>query len=60
MKYQKGFIPIPIFIALAISALLGAYIGYQLGDGMFFSLGVGFGVVFIAYKIYNKYISDEK
>jgi hypothetical protein len=49
--YQRGFIPIPIIIALAISAALGGWLGYSLGDGTFFSLGFGFGAAVILYGL---------
>lgn len=59
MKYQKGFIPIPILIALAISAMLGIFIGYQLGDGLFFSMGVGIASVIVMYKLLTKFMNND-
>jgi len=47
LKPQNGIIQIPIIIALAVVAIIGALIGYQLGDGSLFSFGVGLGVVLI-------------
>jgi len=59
MQYQKGFVPIPILIALAISALLGILIGYQLGDGLFFSMGVGIASVIVVYKLLTKFMDND-
>lgn len=47
IKRQKGFIPLPIVLALAVSMLLGGFLGYQLGDGTFFSFGLGVGAVLV-------------
>ena len=56
--FQKGFIPIPIIIALIISAIIGGLLGYNLGDGTFFSLGFGFGAAVILYGLIYRYGSD--
>jgi len=54
-RYQKGFIPIPIIAALVVSALVGGFLGYQLGDGTFFSLGFGLGFALILYGLVYKF-----
>ena len=42
---QRGIIPIPVIVAIAVVSLAaGLFGGYQLGDGTFFSFGVGFGI----------------
>jgi len=60
MKYQKGIVPIPIVVALAIAAVIGGYIGFKLGDGTFFSFGVGFGIVLILMPILTPYLAKLK
>lgn len=57
MKKQKGFIPVAIVVALAISAIVGGVVGFQLGDGTFFSFGVGFGIVLVISFIFKSQIS---
>lgn len=47
MRKQAGVIPAIVIVALVLSALVGGLIGFQLGDGTFFSFGVGFGLVFV-------------
>jgi preprotein translocase subunit SecY len=41
---SKGLIPIPILVVLAISSIIAGGIGYWLGDGLSFKIGVGVGV----------------
>lgn len=53
--YIKGFIPIPVLVALMISAVVGGFLGYKLGDGTFFSLGFGFGLALVFSGIVYKY-----
>lgn len=48
LNSQRGLIPLIVIIAL-IAAMLGGYIGFQLGDGTFFSFGIGFGIVFLGW-----------
>lgn len=55
LKNQRGFIPIPILIALAVSALIGGILGFQLGDGTFFSMGFGLGAALILFGIIYRY-----
>ena len=47
MRKQAGVIPAIVLVALVLSAVVGGLLGYQLGDGTFFSFGVGFGLVFV-------------
>lgn len=54
-RSQAGLIPIPIIIALVVSAAIGGVLGYNLGDGTFFSLGFGFGTGLIIYAILFKF-----
>ena len=60
LKYQNGVIPIVVLVALLAASLLGGYIGFQLGDGTFFSAGVGIGIVLVIAKILSPYYSDLK
>lgn len=60
MKKQDGVIPVIVIVAIAISALLGGWVGFQLGDGTFFSFGVGFGVVFVIFLLLSPYIDTIK
>jgi hypothetical protein len=50
---QKGFIPFVVVVALVVSALVGGYAGFKLGDGTFFSFGVGLGVVLVLVTIFS-------
>ncbi len=45
-RRQQGAIPLIVVVALALSAVAGGFVGFQLGDGSLFSFGVGFGIVF--------------
>jgi len=54
-RYQRGFVPLPIIAALVVSALVGGFLGYQLGDGTFFSLGFGLGLALILYGLVHKF-----
>ena len=56
VRTQSGVIPIIVIIAIALSALLGGFIGFQLGDGTFFSFGVGFGLVFVTVLFLSPHI----
>jgi hypothetical protein len=38
---KSAFIPVPVIIALVVGLVFGGLVGYQLSDGIFFSLGVG-------------------
>jgi asparagine N-glycosylation enzyme membrane subunit Stt3 len=59
--YQSGAIPVIVLVALAVSALAGGYLGFQLGDGTFFSFGVGLGIVIIGFPIlYSHYETFKK
>lgn len=60
LKYQSGIIPIVVLVALLAASLLGGYIGFQLGDGTFFSAGIGIGIVLVIAKILSPYYSDLK
>ena len=54
---QQGFIPVIVIVGLIVSGLLGGYLGFQLGDGTFFSFGIGFGVVLVLAPLILKYIN---
>lgn len=60
MKKQAGVIPVILIVAVAISALIGGWVGFQLGDGTFFSFGVGFGVVFVIFLLLSPHIDSIK
>ncbi len=60
MKKQDGVIPVILIVAVAISALIGGWVGFQLGDGTFFSFGVGFGVIFVIFLLLSPYIDTIK
>jgi len=60
MKKQDGVIPVIVIVAVAISALIGGWVGFQLGDGTFFSFGVGFGVIFVIFLFLSPYIDTIK
>jgi len=60
MLKQKGAIPIIVLVALAVSAFLGGFIGFQFGDGSLFSFGVGFGIVLILLPILSPYLAKLK
>jgi len=49
---QKGFVPLIVIVAL-VCTLLGGYAGLKLGDGTFFSFGVGLGVVLVLGGIFT-------
>ena len=49
---QKGFVPFVVIAALIVSTLIGGYLGFKLGDGTFFSIGVGLGVVLVFTMIF--------
>lgn len=49
---QHGFIPAIVVIALLLSAALGGLLGFKLGDGTFFSLGIGIGIVLIPFFLF--------
>jgi hypothetical protein len=56
---QRGIIPIPVIVAIALVSLAaGLFGGYQLGDGTFFSFGVGFGIVFVILLFSAPYINS--
>lgn len=63
-KAQKGFIPVLVLVAMAISAVVGAFLGYQLGDGTFFSMGFGLGLALISagfiYRFLKPMVEDFK
>lgn len=59
-KYQRGIIPIVVLVALLAASLLGGYIGFQLGDGTFFSFGIGVGIVLVIAKILSPHYSQIK
>ena len=59
MFYQKGIIPIIVVVALA-AAVAGGFIGFKIGDGSFFSFGVGFGIVLILLPIISPYLAKLK
>ena len=40
MRYQKGMVPVIVLIVL-VAASVGGYVGFRLGDGTFFSFGIG-------------------
>ena len=46
MNHQRGAIPVLVIVAIILSSLLGGLVGFQLGDGTFFSLGIGIGIGF--------------
>lgn len=59
MKYikdQRGFVPVIVIVALA-AAMVGGYFGFKLGDGIFFSLGVGAGFVALLWFYFHRPIS---
>ena len=59
IRDQRGIVPIPVIIGIAVlSAVAGAFAGYQIGDGTFFSFGVGFGVVFFILLFLSPHISS--
>jgi len=58
-KHQKGIIPIIVLVGLA-TALIGGFIGFQLGDGTFFSFGVGVGVVLLFGPLIITYVKKLK
>jgi hypothetical protein len=60
MKKQAGIIPVILIVAVAISALIGGWVGFQIGDGTFFSFGVGFGVVFVIFLLLSPHIDSIK
>ena len=63
MKYlpsQNGFIPLPIILALALAALIGAWIGSSVGSGHWWWAGVGFAAVLISADIVLPYIKKWK
>ena len=54
MKKQAGLIPLIVVVAL-VAASIGGYMGFRLGDGTFFSIGVGIGIVLVAFKLLMPY-----
>jgi hypothetical protein len=53
-------IPVLLIVALAAATLLGGILGYSLGDGTFFSFGIGVGVVLVAMKLLSPYSEPLK
>ena len=51
---QSGFVPLLVVVALA-AVCVGGFMGYQLGDGGFFSVGIGIGVVLVLFKILSPF-----
>ena len=46
MNKQRGVIPPLVLVVILLSTLLGGIVGYSLGDGSLFGLGVGFAIAF--------------
>ena len=49
MKKQTGFVPLLVIVVLVAVACIGVYVGYKLGDGIFFPIGIGVGIVLIVF-----------
>ncbi len=60
LRYQRGLIPIAVLVALLAASLIGGFIGFQLGDGTFFSAGIGIGIVLVMAKLLSPYFDDLK
>ena len=58
MKKQAGVIPAIVIVALVLSAIVGGLIGFKLGDGTFFSFGVGFGLVFVIFLFLSPHLDS--
>ncbi|MEH6583464.1 MAG: hypothetical protein V7754_16120 [Halioglobus sp.] len=54
MKKQSGFVPLLVIVAL-VAVSIGGYVGFRLGDGTFFSIGVGIGIVLVAVKLLSPF-----
>ncbi|MDB4630989.1 hypothetical protein OAF61_00680 [Pseudomonadales bacterium] len=50
---QKGFVPFIVIAALIVSATIGGLVGFMVGDGTFFSFGVGLGAVLVLVTIFS-------
>lgn len=49
---QNGFVPLIVIVALIFTTLLGGYAGFKLGDGTFFSIGIGLGITLFLTNVF--------
>jgi hypothetical protein len=54
MKKQRGAAPLILIVAL-VAALIGGYLGWNLGDGTWFGFGVGVGIVLVSFRLLLPY-----